>query len=318
MNKYKIKANEETLHASISNKYNPILTINSGDSIELNTIDVGWGFTEKNGRRIRFNSREKESEWGHPIIGPIAIHGAKQGMTLEVKVNDIIPSWYGWTCAGGYSNWHNRQLGLEKSNEVVFDWELDYNNNLGTCNYQDHCFQVTLSPFMGFMSVAPKEEGIHSTMPPRYCGGNIDCKELVKGSTLYLPISVDGALFSIGDGHAAQGDGEVSGQAIECPMDKVELLIRLREDLNIKMPRANTPNGWITFGFHEDLNQAMIIALEGMLELLQDEYGLEKAEATALASVVVDLRVTQIVNEVKGVHAVLGHDKITHMNQSEK
>ncbi|MFT4416402.1 acetamidase/formamidase family protein [Fredinandcohnia humi] len=310
--RYKIESNNSTLHASLSKEYQPILTIESGDSIQLNTIDIGWGINKREGERIRYQSRENEGEWGHPIVGPIAIKGAKPGMALEIKINDLIPSWYGWNCAGGDDSWHNRQLGLADYPEITFDWNLDQPTQTGTCQYNNHSFKIPLAPFLGFMSVVPNEDGKHSTMPPRYCGGNIDCKELVKGSTLYLPIGVDGALFSVGDGHAAQGDGEVSGQAIECPMDLVDLTLTLREGMQLKLPRADTPNGWITFGFHEDLNKATIMALEEMLLLLQEFYGLDKAEATVLASSVVDLRITQIVNGVKGVHAVLPHGIISH------
>lgn len=309
---HKIEAKNENLHASFSKDYEPILTINSGESVQFNSIDIGWGFTPKEGKRVRYQSREKEEEWGHPVIGPIAINGAKPGMTLEVKINDIVPSWYGWNCAGGSRNWHNLALGLSEENEIVFDWELSNELSTGSCHYKNLHFTVPLNPFMGVMSTAPSEPGIHSTIPPRYCGGNIDCKELVKGSTLFLPIAVEGGLFSVGDGHAAQGDGEVSGQAIECPMDLVDLTFILREEKSLKMPMANTPAGWITFGFHEDLNKATIMALEGMLEFMQESYGLRKVEATALASVAVDLRITQIVNKVKGVHAILPHGLIGH------
>jgi acetamidase/formamidase len=163
---------------------------------------------------------------------------------------------------------------------------------------------------MGVMGVAPAEYGTHSTTPPRYCGGNIDCKELVRGSSLFLPISVEGALFSIGDGHALQGDGESSGTAIECPMDVVDITLRVRDDMKLTMPRANTPAGWITFGFNEDLNEAAAVALDEMVMLMQQFYGIQKVEATALASVSVDLRITQVVNGVKGVHAILPHGAI--------
>lgn len=168
---------------------------------------------------------------------------------------------------------------------------------------------MALNPFIGLMGVAPAETGAHSTSPPRYCGGNIDCKELGRGSTLFLPISVEGALFSIGDGHAAQGDGEVSGTAIECPMDLVDITLTVRDDIKLSMPRAKTPAGWIAFGFNEDLNLAAAEALNGIVEWLQEMYKLGKAEALALSSAVVDLRVTQIVNGVKGVHAVLPHGR---------
>jgi len=138
----------------------------------------------------------------------------------------------------------------------------------------------------------------------------MDCKELVAGSTLYLPIVVPEALFSTGDGHALQGDGEVSGVAIECPMERVELTFYLRDDIRLTTPRANTPIGWITLGFHEDLHEATFIALNAMLALMEEQYQLSRPRALALASLLVDLRVTQIVNSVMGVHAVLPHGAI--------
>ncbi|MBP0725248.1 acetamidase/formamidase family protein [Bacillus sp. RG28] len=307
-----IKVKNSNLHGSFSNQYKPILTINSGDSVQYCTIDIGWGYSPKEGNRVHYESREKENEteWGHPMIGPIAIRDAKPGMTLEITINEIVPSWYGRNCAGGSKEWHNNKLGLSEVPKVILDWDLNSKNEIGTCHYKNKTFSVSLKPFMGVMSNAPSEPGIHSTIPPRYCGGNIDCKELVKGSVLYLPIAVENALFSVGDGHAAQGDGEVSGTAIECPMEMVDLTFVVREDMHLKMPRANTPVGWITFGLHEDLNEATIMALEGMLELIQDLYHVDKVEANALASIFVDLRITQIVNSVKGVHAVLPHGVI--------
>jgi acetamidase/formamidase len=162
---------------------------------------------------------------------------------------------------------------------------------------------VKLRPFLGVMGMPPDEPGIHSTIPPRATGGNLDCRELVSGSTLYLPIAVPGGLFSTGDGHAAQGDGEVSGTAIECPMESAELTFRLRDDLPLMTPIARTPTGWVTLGVHGDLDTAALIALNAMLDLLGRELGLSRRDALAVASIEVDLRVTQMVNEVQGVHA---------------
>ncbi|WP_088068689.1 acetamidase/formamidase family protein [Gottfriedia luciferensis] len=307
---FKYTISNQHLHASFNNEYEPIQFIRSGDSIEFNTIDIGWGYSEKEGERIRFESREKETEWGHPMIGPFYIENAKPGMTLEIKINELKSGWYGWNCAGGNKNWQNKVLGISEQPEVTINWMINTESKLAKTEIKDQEFSVPLSPFLGVLATAPSEPGIHSTIPPRYCGGNIDCKELIEGSTLFLPIAVEGALFSAGDGHAAQGDGEVSGQAIEAPFDKVNLTLTVREDLHINMPRANTPAGWITFGFDEDLNKATATALNGMVELMQELYSLEKTEAVALASVCVDLRITQIVNKVKGVHAVLPHDKL--------
>ncbi|PET56556.1 acetamidase [Bacillus sp. AFS001701] len=305
---YKFKTTDQHLHASFSNEYEPIQIIRSGDSIEFDTIDIGWGYSHQNGERVSFESREKEKEWGHPMIGPIFVEGAKPGMTLEIKINELKAGWYGWNCAGGKENWQNNALGISEELEVTLNWLLNEENNTAKTKIRDMEVSVPLVPFLGVLGTAPSESGVHSTIPPRYCGGNIDCKELVEGSTLYLPIAVEGALFSAGDGHAAQGDGEVSGQAIESPFDKVNLTLTVKEDMQINMPLANTPAGWLTFGFDEDLNIATKTALNGMVELIQELYAIEKTEAVALASVCVDLRITQIVNHVKGVHAVLPHN----------
>lgn len=231
-------------------------------------------------------------------------------MTLEIHINDIIPGTYGWTSAGKYPNWQNLMLHLTEYEDILLDWTLDPITMDGTCDINGRTFTVSLRPFMGVMGMPPEEGGIHSTWPPRFCGGNIDCKELVKGSILYLPIPVDGGFFAVGDGHAVQGDGEVSCQAIECPMDLVDLTLYLREDMKLSTPRANTPSGWLTFGFDEDLNVATIQALDAMLTLMGELYGLDRVEAIALGSTVIDLRITQIVNGMKGVHACLPHGAI--------
>ena len=134
--------------------------------------------------------------------------------------------------------------------------------------------------------------------------------ELVSGSNLYLPVTVEGGFFYVGDGHAAQGDGEVSETAIECPMEEVALTFHVHNNAKLSMLRAKTPAGWITFGLHQDLEEAMYIALEEMVLLLQEMLKVERTHALALASVAVDLRITQIVNGVRGVHAVLSHGAI--------
>ena len=162
------------------------------------------------------------------------------------------------------------------------------------------------------MGMPPPEAGVHPTSPPRVWGGNIDCKELVAGTTLFLPIPVDGALFSAGDGHARQGDGEVSQLAIECPVERAELTLELPESISeLESPialDARAPGS--RSASTRTSTRPRRIAVDGMLELMGREHGFERRDALALASVVVDLRVTQLVNGVRGVHAVLRHDAI--------
>lgn len=309
MANYSIHPERSTLHGSFSRDFQPILTIDSGDTVRYSTLDAGWGLGPFSapGVREKFEPRERPRDGGHALCGPIAIRGAESGMTLEIIINEIQTGSWGWNSAGGFPHPINQRLGIAEGEEFHLNWTLDAVSMIGT---SDRGHKVALRPFMGIMGMPPDEPGIHSTFQPRYCGGNIDCKELIAGSTLYLPIPVTGGVFSVGDGHAVQGDGEVGVPAIECPMEVVDLTFSLREDVKITMPRAKTPTAWITMGFHDDLNEASMIALDGMLNLMNEIFGYGRKEALALASLVVDLRITQIVNGVRGVHAVLPHGSI--------
>ena len=227
-------------------------------------------------------------------------------MTLGIHVDTLRPGPWGFTAVGGWPHRVNNRLGVNTSGTYLL-WTLDAGSMTGV---NQHGHRVALHPFMGIMGMPPAEPGLHSTVPPRATGGNLDCKALVAGSTLYLPIAVAGGLFSTGDGHARQGDGEVCVTAIECPME-VTLTFTLHHDMPLTAPRARTPEGWVTFGLHEDLNEAALLALEEMVGLLMSRDGLSRHAAFGLASVLADLRVTQMVNGVCGVHAVLPHDAYT-------
>ena len=300
----------KNLHGHFSRDLPPVLTIAAGDTIQYTTLDAGWGLENFAGGayqpRPEFEGRVKRLDDGHALIGPVAIEGAEPGMTLAVEINTIRPGKWGWCLAGGWNHPVNRRLRI-KDHGTVHAWELDAEKMIGR-NHLGH--EIALRPFMGVMGMPPVEPGIYPTAPPRPCGGNMDCKELVVGTTLFLPISVAGGLFSVGDGHAVQGDGEVSITAIECPMELVELTFHLRDDFPLEVPAARTPDAWITLGFDKDLNKAMYTALEAMLALMGRLHNLERLDALALASLAVDLRITQIVNGVRGVHAVLPHDRI--------
>jgi acetamidase/formamidase len=152
--------------------------------------------------------------------------------------------------------------------------------------------------------------GAQSTFPPTACGGNMDCRALVEGTVLFLPIAVEGGLFSCGDGHAVQGDGEIAGPALACPMEHAELEFHLRPDLSLALPRARTAKGWLTFGFHRDLNEAWTIAAREMVRLMEELYRLKPKEALSLAGLVAHLSITQAVNGVRGVHAFLPYDAL--------
>lgn len=308
-----LEPERRTLKGKFSREFAPCLSIQSGDTVRARTLDAAWAVEwrkEPYGPRVRFPEFNPETDAGHALIGPIYIEGAKPGHVLEIKLNEITPGPCGWSSAGGFNSYWNRRMGLVEAKEVLLDWALDKERMVARSLFGNFDQEIAIRPFLGILGLAPAEPGLHSTQPPRRCGGNLDCKELVPGSTLYLPIEVEGGYFYFGDGHAAQGDGEVSGPALECPMERVDLTLTVRDDMRLKLPRAKTPIGWITFGLHEDLDEAMWLALENMLDLMQELYGLSRTEAYTLASLTVDLRVTQVVNVTKGVHAVLPYGAV--------
>jgi acetamidase/formamidase len=170
---------------------------------------------------------------------------------------------------------------------------------------------LPLAPFFGVMAVAPPPQwGMVSTLPPRRNGGNLDNKELTKGTTLYLPIMVDDALFSVGDGHGAQGDGEVCVTAIETGLiGTFELIVR--DDMSLDWPMAETPTHLMTMAFDPDLDDCVVIALRDMIALICRRTNLSREQAYMLCSLAADLRVTQVVNGNKGIHVMLEKKLLT-------
>jgi acetamidase/formamidase len=296
--RHEIPLERRTLHGHFSRDLEPVLTVDPGDSIGFACLDTSWHVSP--GRR--FEPRDDVLDAGHALTGPVAVRGARAGDTLVVSVDRVVVGTWGWCKAGGFSTPLNERLGVADGEGVLIEWALG--DGVGR---DELGHEVELAPFLGVMGMPPAEAGAHPTAPPRRSGGNIDCTELVEGTRLYLPIAVDGALFSAGDCHARQGDGEVSQVAIECPLERGVLTLDLRDDLALEWPIAWTPEAWLSFGFDEDLDEAAAIAIDGMLDLMRREHGLERRDALALASVVVDLRVTQLVNGAKGVHARLAH-----------
>ena len=302
-----LEPTSDTLRGCFSMEFEPCLTIDSGDTVIASTLDAGWGLEGHHldgTPRRKFEPRELPRDRGHCLVGPIAVRGAKPGQTLVVEIVALEPGEFGWNVAGAWSTPLNDRLGVSDAAEFLNTWTLDESRKAWS---NQRGWRVVSRPFLGVMGMPPPEPGHHETFPPRTCGGNLDCKELVAGSTLYLPIPVEGALFSFGDGHGVQGDGEVSSTAIECPMRKVELRLSVVDSPTLVGPRAKTTEGWLTFGLADDLDTAMGLAVEDMLNLMGEEYGIGRSEALSLASLVVDLRITQVVNGVQGVHAVLPH-----------
>jgi acetamidase/formamidase len=281
-----IPLERETLHGHFSRDLPAIATIEPGDSIVFSCPNARWRVEA--GEKCEL--RDERLDTGHALIGPVDVRGAQAGATLVVHIDEVRPGVFGETFA----------------RDTRIEWTLDAHGGIAT---DDRGTKIRLAPFLGVIGMPPDEDGMHPTGPPRRSGGNIDCKELVAGTKLYLPISVDGAHVSAGDGHAAQGDGELSGTAVECYVERAQLTFEL-SDLELRSPLARIDGAWIAFGFDEDLDLAAEEAIGTMLDLMEREHGFDRDYAIALGSVAVDLRVTQIVNGVKGVHAVLHDDAL--------
>ena len=303
---HELNPTRATLHGHWSRELAPALTIDAGDTVRFACLDAMWcdGRPEAWPWK-QFEARVPELDDGHALTGPVYVRGAKAGMTLEISIGEIVPDHWAWTWSWPRGQ-RAAELGLAGAPQYVQVWDIDPAKMVA---HDRNGLSLRLRPFMGVMGVAPAEAGVHSTTPPRVWGGNIDCKELVAGTTLYLPIGVDGALFSVGDGHGLQGDGEVCGTAIECPMTRVDLTFNVL-DRPLTAPRAKTADAWITFGFDPDLNRASIMALNGMLDLIQEHHTVDRSKALGLASLAADFRITQIVNQSQGVHCVLPFDAL--------
>lgn len=301
MTSHRLDPTPDTTHDVFSRDHAPVLTIDPGDTVVVRSLDAS-GYLE----RQAFPGDKQPTMFpqarGHCLTGPIEVRGAKPGDMLGLNLLTLRPDDWGWTVAAALDTPVTRRLGLADGPPSWLLWDLDTDAGKGR---NDRGFSRALGPFLGVMGLPPAEEGEHSTIPPRAaCGGNIDCKELIAGTTLFLPVTVPGALLYLGDGHAAQGDGEVGGTAIECPMT-TEAVITLVTGRPLGSVHAQAPGGRITFGFDADLNVAMGDALDAMITWMQELFVLDKATALALASTCVDLRVTQVANQVWGVHAVL-------------
>ena len=297
---HQLAANSSTTVDVFTAERPPVLTIEPGDSLVVHSLDASGYLRRQTTPGEKQPTMFAESR-GHCLTGPIAVRGAEAGDVLAVRLVSLVPDSWGWTVAGALESPITERLGLTGQPPAWLLWDLDAEAGTGTCNGG---FERALAPFLGVIGVAPSASGEYSTIPPRTLGGgNIDCKELVAGSTLYLPVAVAGAMLSLGDGHAAQGDGEVGGTAIECPMTTT-LTVDLVQ-APIDSIHADTPAGRVTFGFDPDLDVAMGDALDAMVRWMQVILDVGKSTALALASTAVDLRITQVANQTWGVHAVL-------------
>jgi acetamidase/formamidase len=305
-----LRATCETVHlGGFSHQLKPALEMQSGDRVEIESYTgFSWHdqappeFITSEFTDIYHNlpSERKVASGPHLMTGPIYIHDAQPGDVLEVKIESVYPR-----SPIGYNLIRPGKGALpELFTELRLRFiELDLKNN--TAEFPvDSGIHIPLKPFFGIMGVAT-EDSARCSIPPGNYGGNIDNRHLQAGSTLFLPVFVPGALFSVGDGHTAQGDGEVNLTAIETALSGV-FQIKVRKDLRLTQPIAETPTHWIVHGFGESLDQAFENALKEMIQFLCQFIGLDAEEAYVLCSLAVNFHITQVVNlPHKGVHGML-------------
>ena len=303
---HKLDASRDTVHWGYFDAGEPpVLTIDSGDTVTISTVSGGADILPDNPaydipdvlRDIQEHVPVKLP--GHICTGPVAVRGAKPGHVLQVRIKEIDLN-YNW----GYTRIRPLAGALPDDfpEPFLMHIALDADRMVGTVPWG---LELKLAPFFGVMGVAPPAGwGMVSTLPPRRNGGNLDNKELVAGSTLYLPVFVDGANFSAGDGHGVQGDGEVCVTAIETGLIGT-FELHVRDDMTLEWPCAETPTHLLTMAFDPDLDTCVVIALRQMIDVIVSRTGLKREEAYALCSLAADLRVTQVVNGNKGIHVML-------------
>lgn len=284
----------DRVHNVFDNSLQPVLTIDAGDIV---TFDCPGQPLPRHASVDDLSSLD--SERPHTVVGPVALRGASPGDTLVVEIVDVVLlSDHGhcfYLSGGGL-------LGADFAEPYIHNFEL---SNEAYTELRPG-IRIPLRPFCGIMGVAPAEPGIHSTVPPRSVGGNLDIRHLTVGSTLFLPVCVDGALFSCGDGHAAQGDGEVCETALETAV-RATLRFSLRKAQSIPEPRFLTPaplerhgdraGYFVTCACGNDLYECSQRAVRYMLDYLVEEFGLSREEAYVLCSLTVDLKISEIVDE---------------------
>jgi acetamidase/formamidase len=291
----------------------PALRVKSGDTVKVHTVltnnptrlaanNVPADQIEQSLKDIYAEGAVAAADkgpGGHILTGPIFIEGAEPGDVLEIRIKAIdlaIP--YAYNGFGRTSGFLPEDFPYSKTKIIPLDKKrmvADFGPGI----------EIPLRPFFGSMGIAPPPAaGRVSSVPPGVYGGNMDNKYLVAGTTLYLPVNTEGALFEVGDGHAGQGDGEVDITAMETSLVGTFQFI-VRKDLHFTWPRAETPTEFITMGMNKDLNEATKQAVRQMIEFLVDDKHLTRDDAYMLASVAADLHITELVDSNVGVHMML-------------
>ena len=305
---YRLDAGADTVHwGYFDAALKPLITVDPGDTVVISTVSghsnqlppANSGLTVPDALRAVHAHVQPKLGGPHILTGPVAVRGAKAGQVLEVHIKAIDLS-FDW----GYNVIRPLAGALpdDFKQTRLIHIPLDRKRMVGKMPWG---LELALKPFFGIMATSPPAAwGPVASPPPRRNGGNMDNKELVAGTTLFLPIHVDGAMFSCGDGHGVQGDGEVCITAIETGLIGT-FELHVRDDMTLEWPMAETPTHVMTMAFEPDLDDCVVIALRDMIKLICARTNLSREDAYTLCSLAADLRVTQVVNGSKGIHVML-------------
>ena len=304
---------ETTQWGWFDNSQAPVLTIDSGDTVVLETMMHSHNLVVP-GRTIEEIKKLRTDHPGrgpHTLTGPIYVTGAEPGDTLKVKINRIVPRAYAtnFNVPGMFG-----QFPKEYQDGQVKYLYLDMDRMV--TEFLPGVY-VPVRPFPGTIGVARKEPGRYSSVPPGEFAGNMDIRDLTEGTILYVPVHVPGALLWTGDSHAAQGNGEVNLTAIETAYKEFNITVTVLKDMKLDMPRIETRNSWITMGFDQDLNKAWNGAKDQTIKLLSEQRKITAEQANALMAKVSDCRISQVVNIKKGIHC-LNPKNVTYREDRER
>ena len=273
-------------HNKFSNSIPYHIKVPDGSIIEAYTQEATGGQLSMNSTLEEFEKVDMDKV--HTLTGPIYIEGAEVGDVLAVELLDLEPGDWGWTGMGPEFGF----LAGETEARGFKTYKLDKENNL--IHFSEN-ISIPMSPFPGVMGVAPNTEEMLTTFPPRANGGNMDDPNLVKGVTVYFPVFVQGALFSIGDTHAVQGLGEVVGTAVECDM-RIRFRLSVIKDKKIKEPQYESKDFYATTGFGTTIDEAAKKATRYMIEHISTNYKMSWEEAYMLCSLIGDLKIAEVVD----------------------
>jgi acetamidase/formamidase len=301
---------ETTQFGWYDNAQAPVARIRSGDTVVMETLihgDKQVVMDEMNIEAMTARARREQADspgrGPHSITGPVYVEGARPGDTLKIEIGPIVPTAYALNFSyPGFAGAFPKQFPKGQLRYFLLDPQrrgFEFAPGI----------EIPLRPFPGIVGVARAEPGRYSTVPPGRFGGNLDINEMVSGTTLYLPVFVEGAMLWSGDSHAAQGNGEINLTALETSFKELPLTVTVMKGMKLDWPRVETPTHWIAVGYDKDLNLAFDLLQEQTTRLISEQRGAGPAEARAAMLSTWDCRIAEVVNVLKGTYCMVPKKK---------